>query len=129
MMGRPPKELNERAFRNMCRRQCTGPEIEAFLDVDHKTIDNWCKRTFDMTFSQCIKKFGEGGKASLRRSMWKKATIEKNTTMMIWLSKQYLGMSDKIEDDRFANLKPIIIQKSDGEQIKMGLIGDDKKED
>jgi hypothetical protein len=38
----------------------------------------------------------EEGRMSLRRLQWKKAQ-EGNTTMLIWLGKQYLGQSDKQE--------------------------------
>lgn len=35
---------------------------------------------------------------SLRRAMWKKAVEGTDNTMMIWLSKQHLGMTDKQEN-------------------------------
>jgi hypothetical protein len=38
----------------------------------------------------------EGGKMSLRRHQWR-ALEEGNTTMLVWLGKQYLGQREKNE--------------------------------
>ena len=125
--GRPTKELNEKQFKNMCIYQCTQQEIEAFLDTDHKTIDSWCQRTYEMSFSQSLKKFSDGGKKSLRRAMWHKAVKEKNTGMMIWLSKQYLGMKDKIDDDNI-EMEPFVISTTQG-VMTLGIKKKEGKDD
>lgn len=117
--GRPPKEINEKCFKAMCRQQCTKGEIAAFLDRDEDTVSRWCLRTYGETYEVIYKRFSEGGKRSLRRAMWKKAVSDGNTVMMIWLSKNYLGMTDKIEsvDD---DIEPFIIETSKGE-YKLGI--------
>jgi len=117
--GRPPKEINEKAFKAMCRQQCTKGEIAAFLDVDEETVHAWCLRTYNEPYSDIYKRYSEGGKKSLRRAMWCKAIKDKNTVMMIWLSKNYLGMADKIEkiDDEMV---PYIIETSKG-QLALGV--------
>jgi hypothetical protein len=103
----------------MCRQQCTKGEIAAFLDMDEDTVGAWCERTYKEPFSVIYKRFAEGGKRSLRRAMWHKAVKESNTVMMIWLSKNYLGMADKIEkiDDEMV---PYIIETSKG-QLALGV--------
>lgn len=119
--GKPPyhKEINEKSFKAMCKQQCTKGEIAAFLDMDENTVSAWCMRTYNEQFSVVYKRFSEGGKRSLRRAMWKKAVADGNTVMMIWLSKNYLGMTDKIEsvDD---DIEPFIIETSKGE-YKLGI--------
>lgn len=104
-MGRPLKEINQKTFENLCAIQCTLVEIAGVFDCCEDTIENWCKRTYKETFSEVYKKKSAMGKMSLRRNMFKQA--EKNATMAIWLSKQHLGMTDKIEknetDDRIAD--------------------------
>ena len=50
-----------------------------------------------MTLRLFFSKKENYGKASLRRKQWNLA--EKNATMGIWLGKQYLEQSDKIEQD------------------------------
>lgn len=80
--------------------QCTRAEIAATLSIDEDTLQAACKRENRLSFSVWYKKHSENGKCSLRRSMWKMATNEKpNPTMAIWLSKNYLGMTDFLEQN------------------------------
>lgn len=46
-----------------------------------------------MLFSDVYKKYSSKGKISLRRFQFQQA--EKNTSMAIWLGKQYLGQTEK----------------------------------
>lgn len=93
--GRPPKYIDQKQFEALCGIQCTEEEICAVLSCDKDTLNKWCKETYGNTFSHIFKDKRTGGKASLRRMQWKLA--EKNATMSIWLGKQYLGQTDKIE--------------------------------
>ena len=99
-VGRPPKEIEEKLFKNLCLIQCTQEEICNVLEVDDKTLTKWCKAKFNESFSEAHKRLSAGGKMSLRRAMFDKAVNNGgNVAMMIWLSKQYLGMSEKIVDE------------------------------
>lgn len=60
-------------------------------------------------YSYHVAKGREDGKSSLRRTMWKSAVEDRNTTMMIWLSKQMLGYTDKLEQKVETNHKEEII--------------------
>lgn len=75
--------------------QCTMEEICSFFEITDKTLTKWCKRTYGMSFSETYKNKSAGGKISLRRAQFKLA--EKSATMAIFLGKQYLGQTDKIE--------------------------------
>lgn len=101
--GRPKKEIDKKSFENLCNLQCTKEEICGFLDIDEKTLTRWCKETYGEGFSEVYKKVASGGKISLRRKQFSKAVNEGNTTMLIWLGKQYLGQSDKMENTRDAS--------------------------
>jgi hypothetical protein len=94
--GRPLKQIDNTDFEKLCGIQCTLPEIAAFFECDEDTINAWCKRTYGNTFSVVYKIYSGKGKISLRRTQFKLA--EKNQTMAIWLGKQYLGQTDKIEN-------------------------------
>lgn len=94
-IGRPMKEINQREFEKLCGLQCTKEEICSFFDVTDKTLDKWCKRTYKASFSVVFSQKRGKGKISLRRAQWKLA--ENNATMAIWLGKQYLNQTDKIE--------------------------------
>lgn len=98
--GRPHKQIDEKVFRSLCRIQCTQEEICMILDTTDKTLDSWCKRTFKTGFSDTYKLFSADGKMSLRRAMYEKAVKDGNTAMMIWLSKQYLGMQESVQVDQ-----------------------------
>lgn len=100
MRGRPKKEIDQKQFETMCALQCTLDEICAMLDVSDKTLEKWCKDTYEgMNFSDVFRQKRELGRMSLRRMQWKLA--EKNATMAIFLGKNYLGQRDSIEyEDR-----------------------------
>lgn len=100
-MARPLKEIDRKQFENLCALQCTKQEICFFFDVTDKTLESWCKRTYDQGFSDVFRQKRCGGFISLRRNQFKLA--EKNTAMAIFLGKNYLGQSDKIEVDNTDN--------------------------
>lgn len=95
-MGRPRIEIKQEDFEKLCAMQCTLIEIAGFFDCCEDTIENWCRRTYDETFSDVYKKKSAKGKISIRRSQFKAADAG-NASMLIWLGKQYLGQSDKQE--------------------------------
>jgi len=94
-IGRPPKNIDQKTFENLCKIQCTEREIAGIFECDIDTVNNWCKRTYNTTFSDTYKMFSDQGKASLRRLQMKLA--EKNAGMAIFLGKQYLGQTDRVE--------------------------------
>lgn len=94
-MGRPRKEINQTEFEKLCGLQCTKEEICDWFDVTDKTLDAWCKRTYKNGFSVVFEQKRSKGKISLRRSQFKLA--EKSAAMAIFLGKNYLGQSDKIQ--------------------------------
>jgi hypothetical protein len=91
-IGRPRIEINQNEFEKLCQMQCTLNEIAGWFNCSEDTIENWCKSTYNMIFSDIYKKKSAGGKISLRRTQFKLA--EKNATMAIFLGKQYLGQRD-----------------------------------
>ena len=94
-MARPTIEIKQEHFENLCNLQCTLDEIAGFFKCSGDTIERWCKRTYDMSFADTYKRYSVNGKISLRRFQYKQA--EKNPSMAIWLGKQWLGQTDKIE--------------------------------
>lgn len=96
-MGRPLIDFDKSQFEKLCSYQCTEVEIANFFKCDVDTINNWCKRTYGLTFSDTYKIYSVNGKISLRRWQFKQA--EKNAGMAIFLGKQYLGQKDNIADE------------------------------
>jgi len=95
-MGRPKIEIDYVLLERLCTIQCTDAEIAACLKISEQTLDN--RKRDDPTFLSIYKTAKDGGKMSLRREMYAKAKGG-NVTMMIWLSKQYLGMADKTDSN------------------------------
>lgn len=110
-MPRPKKEIDKRRFENLCKLQCTEIEVCSFFDVTDKTLARWCKETYNKHFSEVFREKREMGKISLRRKQWQLA--EKNATMAIFLGKQFLGQTDKVENTMMGkDGKPIEVQST-----------------
>ena len=94
-MGRPRKEIDKIEFEKLCGLQCTKEEMCGWFEVTDKTLESWCKRTYKKGFSEIFSEKRGKGKISLRRTQFKLA--EKSPAMAIFLGKNYLGQSDKIQ--------------------------------
>lgn len=99
-MARPRIDIDEEQLEKLAIMQCADREIAAWFSV---SVDTLHRRYADL-----IRKARDKGRTELRRVMWKKAVIENNTTMQIFLSKQWLGYSDKVDIEKFA-FDPFII--------------------
>lgn len=116
-MGRPRKEIDVDQFRKLCALQCTELEIAAFFEVSDETLLQFCKRTFGMTFLDAYKQFSAQGKIALRRYQFKQA--EKNAAMAIFLGKNWLEQTDKVEQtitevEDLSSLADLLRDNNDG---------------
>ena len=93
-MARPLKDIDWTTVEKLCGIQCTGEEIASIIEVDYDTLQRAIKREFNLSFADYFKKHSAKGKMSLRRKQYEVASSG-NTTMLIWLGKQYLGQTDK----------------------------------
>jgi hypothetical protein len=96
-MGRPLTEIKWPEFEKLCGFQCTLEEIASFFDCSADTIERHVKKKYDLTFAEIRKQKAEVGKVSIRRKMHELA-LSGDRVMLIWLSKQHLGMRDKHEE-------------------------------
>ena len=94
-MARPRIEIDFEQLKGLCSMQCTLEEIASFFKFSEDTIERWCKRELKESFADTYKKYSANGKISLRR--WQFKMAEHNSTMAIWLGKQWLGQTDKQE--------------------------------
>ena len=101
-MGRPRKEINKTEFEKLCFLQCTRSEFCTWFDVNEDTLNRWCKENYDgRTFSAIFKEKRENGLISLRRTQFQLA--EKSPAMAIFLGKNLLGQTDKVEQTQNIN--------------------------
>ena len=90
--GRPRLTFDLRQVEDLGKIQSTHSELAAVLGCSLDTVKDWLRN--DPEFSTAYQKGLEHGKSSLRRIQWKNA-LGGNTTMQIWLGKQYLGQQDR----------------------------------
>jgi len=95
-MGRPRKQIDKTEFEKLCFLQCTEREFCSWFDVSDETLNKWCKENYDgRTFLDVFKEKRENGLISLRRTQFQLA--EKSPAMAIFLGKNLLGQTDKVE--------------------------------
>lgn len=105
--GRPVTiEIDWKLFEQLCYIQCTQSEIASFFKIDEDSLRSHVQKNYGETYSECYKRFSNGGKSSLRRTQFRLA--EKNTAMAIWLGKQYLGQSDIFEKPKPFTLEDVV---------------------
>lgn len=107
-MGRPHFPVDWETVDGMMAIQCTGEEIAGVLGCDYDTLVRAIKREKDCTFAEYFAQKSADGKMSLRRTQYN-AALEGNATMMVWLGKQWLGQTDKIESS-IKELPPLVIE-------------------
>lgn len=95
-MARPRIEFDYNEVRKLGELQCTYMEVAAFFECSIETIKR--RLAEDEEFCAAYKMGLENGKMSLRRYQWR-AAQKGNTSMLIWLGKQYLGQRDQPKDE------------------------------
>lgn len=119
-MGAPRKEMDWEEFDQMCKDQCTLEEIAGYMRMSADTVETRVKEKFGRTFSEVFKEKRRAGIASLRSAQMK-AALAGNPTMLIWMGKQLLGQTDKIENRTDVNVQ---IKPLTAEQIREALAHD-----
>ena len=99
-IGRPKKELDEEVIAKLSQIGCTQEEIGSVVGISARTLQ---RRYADLVAENKNK-----GKASLRKVLWKKA-LRGDPKLLIWLSKNELGMVDKIHTTSTVEPLPLII--------------------
>ncbi len=96
MAGRPKASIDWDIVDKYLQAHCDGAAIAGLFGIHPNTLYLACEEKYKINFSEySAKKRGEG-KEMLRAKMFEQA-MAGDKTMLIWLSKQYLGMSEKQE--------------------------------
>ncbi len=92
-VGPPKKVIDWELFEQLCVVQCTQSEIASMLKIHTDTLRDRAREHYNESdYSEIYKKYSESGKCSLRRYQF--ALAKTNTSMSIWLGKQWLGQKD-----------------------------------
>ena len=127
-MGRKMIKINWEEVRKMCEIQCTQKELCAVLGICEDTLQRACKREQHMTWTEFFNIHRQGGRTSLRRAQWQKAVEKQDSTMLIFLGKNFLGQADKIDNTTTVNAEQHInvdFSKLTKEELQEMLKDDD----
>ena len=115
-IGRPRIEIDWDQFDKLCAMQCTLIEIAEWFGCSVDTIERRCWDDHDSTFADLYKKKSAKGKISIRRKQLDVA-LSGNTTMLIWLGKQYLGQRERLEENEKPPVGDTAPQKLTTDQV------------
>jgi hypothetical protein len=125
--GHPKAKIDKTEFEKLCKLQCTREEILDWFGCTEKPLLRWCQETYGTDFKGAFAMFRGRGKISLRRAQWDMA--QSNPTMAIFLGKQYLGQSDKVEAKVQQTADETIQAMNEFFADKKFKLGEDNKED
>lgn len=121
--GRPEAIIDEALLFELARIQCTQVEMAACLGVSRQTLITHLREHPEL--ADTLERGQAAGKMSLRRHMFHEAQ-KGNAIMQIFLSKNLLGMSDKVEhtvNDIPNSLVDLVENMTDEELIRELGIG------
>lgn len=91
------KDLDWEAFEELCKIHCTTAEIQGVLKISERKLHEKVQEHYGKKFSEVYHDLIADGKKSLRRKQFEKAVEGGDTTLLIWLGKNYLKQADKQE--------------------------------
>jgi len=99
-MARPKIKIDANDLLKLAVLHCTNQEIADFFECSKDTIER--------RFAAILKKGRAQGKIKLRRAQWQ--SVDKgNVVAQIWLGKQILGQTEKIEQSLDADINHEVI--------------------
>ena len=94
--GRTPAVIDWDTVGKLLEAGCSGESIATQFGVHRTTLYNRCKADLGLTFSTLSQQKKMLGDNLLRAKQYQTA-MSGNVTMQIWLGKQRLGQTDKLE--------------------------------
>ena len=107
-MCRPQKSIDKKILANLSQIGCTQEEIGSIVGISARTLQRRFADLLDVNKNK--------GKASLRKKMFERA-MKGNDKLLIWLSKNYLNMVDKVHTTSTTEPLPLIIEAK-AEEVK-----------
>jgi|TARA_R110000824_G_scaffold86480_3_gene213939 hypothetical protein len=92
-MGRPKKTVDPEQVKELARLGCTWDEIASVLDVARGTFS---ARMKEKKYRDAYDRGIAEGNTSLRRAQFD-AAVGGNSTMLIWVGKNRLNQTDRVE--------------------------------
>ena len=100
-------EFSEKDYKQMialAEHMWSAEEVAGFFEVSVDTLERRLKDDFGLKWSEWCKPHHDKFRGALRSAMAQKAIKDKDKGMQIYLSKNYLGMTDKTDIDMKGNV-------------------------
>lgn len=111
-IGRPRKDIEEKLFDQLIQLPLIKSDIAHAFGCSEDTIENYVKARFQTTFSELQAEKRQLFRKNILGKQYELA-MKGNVALLIWLGKQYLGQSDKIEQKQDINIaKPMSSQEA-----------------
>jgi transposase-like protein len=94
--GRPEAVIDWKRVDSMLQAHCTGTGIASLLGIHPETLYRACQDKYKIGFTEYSVQKKTEGKELLRQKQFSVA-MNGEKSMLIWLGKQYLEQSDKLE--------------------------------
>lgn len=115
-MGRPKVEINERQFETCIQLPLTKSDLAAILGCSVPTIERYIKARFGCTFDTLREQKRSNFKKNILAKQYEMA-VKGDRTMLIWLGKNYLEQSDKVESKEEINVNHLVEYKTNLSEI------------
>ena len=112
-VGRPKKELDWKVLDAILQFGATLIDCSEMLSLSDDTIQNRIKKQYGITFSEYRHRKMSKMRVKLLQKQFDVA-MSGNVALLIWLGKQHLGQSDKMDTIENGQVK-ITIEKKDSE--------------
>ena len=116
-MPRKKLNINWELVEDLATKHCTGTEIAATLGVHPDTLYDKVKIKYKIGFSEFLRQKKENGRQLLKRAMFEQA-LNGDKTVLIWLSKNYLGFTDTQRIEQKTEIKT--------EKVDLSSLSDDE---
>jgi hypothetical protein len=122
-MGRPKAEINEEVVKALAFAGCPNTEIADYVGIHESRIRR--------RFADILAKARADRRKRLREMQWESAG-KGNVAMLIWLGKQDLGQSEKVEThgdqtiiikEKILDTSPVIENRINGSTESIGPVG------
>ncbi len=94
--GRPQKPIDWDLVDELIEGGCAASQIAPHFHMHPNTFTDRVFQQYDMVFTEYAYFIREKGLSNLKMTQYKKA-LAGDTTLLIWLGKQYLGQRDRTE--------------------------------
>lgn len=96
-MGKKPVKIDWAEVESYLEKQSSGQQIAALIGIDNMTLYSRCKKDNGMDWQEYKQIHSSRGIEKLRHNMYQMAMVDKIPSVAIFLSKNLLGYSDKVE--------------------------------